>query len=358
MEQIPEIDLEDLLIDVVARGGSDLHIKVGQPPIYRIDGKIHRSTFPVLSKEGTKKIVYGLMNERQKESFMRMLELDFTYELSGVARFRTNAFSQRGHVGAAMRVIPMKIKTIDEWGLPQILKDIASLNRGLILVTGPTGSGKSTTIAAMLEHMNSSFRRHVITLEDPVEFVHSDNLCTIQQRGLGDDIYSFADALKHVMRQNPDVVVVGEMRDLETMQMAIRASEMGALVLATLHTTDAAQTVDRILDSFPSDQAQQIRLEVSIALQAIISQTLLRRLDGSGRTAAFEILICTPGVRNVIREGKAYQIYSLIQTGQKYGMQLLDQSLKELYLSGIVNYGDALSKCSNPQEFERSVSGT
>lgn len=357
MEAGKQIDIEDLLIDVVSRGGSDLHLKVGEPPIYRVDGKITRSKFSTLSRDDTKNIVYGLMSERQKETFMRMLELDFTYELSGVARFRTNVYLQRGHVGAAMRVIPIKIKSIDEWGLPQILKDIASYNRGLVLVTGPTGSGKSTTIAAMLEHMNSMFRRHVITLEDPVEFIHQDNLCTIQQRGLGEDIYSFADALKHVMRQNPDVVVVGEMRELETMQMAIRASEMGALVLATLHTTDAAQTVDRILDSFPGDQSQQIRLELSIALQAVISQTLLRRLDASGRTAAFEILICTPGVRNVVREGKAYQIYSLIQTGQKYGMQLLDQSLKELYLSGTVAYGDALSKCSNPQEFERAVSG-
>ncbi|MFQ5906376.1 MAG: type IV pilus twitching motility protein PilT [bacterium] len=349
--------VEQLLKDVVDKGASDLHLKAGQPPIYRVNGKLEKSRFPVLSKEDTKNIVYALMNEQQKNAFRRMLELDFTYEVPGVARFRTNAFSQKGHVGAALRVIPIRIKTIDEWGLPQILKEIAAYNRGLVLVTGPTGSGKTTTIAAMLEHMNTQFRRHVVTLEDPVEFVHQDNLCTIEQRGLGEDTYSFAEALKHVMRQNPDVVVVGEMRDLETMQMAIRASEMGALVLATLHTTDAAQTVDRILDSFPPDQHQQIRLQVSTVLQAVISQTLLKKLDESGRIAAFEILICTPGVRNVIREGKAYQIYSLIQTGQKYGMQMLDQSLKELYMRGIVAYGDALSKCSNPQEFERSASG-
>ena len=351
------MEVKELLNDVVASGSSDLHIKAGQPPIYRINGKIQRSNFPVLTKEDTKRLVYELMSEQQKSWFRDRLELDFTYELPGVARFRTNAFCQRGHIGAALRVIPIKIRSIDEWRLPEILKDIAEYHRGLVLVTGPTGSGKSTTIAAMVEYLNSLYRRHIITLEDPIEFVYEDNLCTIEQRGLGEDTDSFAEALRHVTRQNPDVVVVGEMRDLQTMQMAIRASEMGALVLTTLHTTDAAQTVDRILDTFPADQHQQIRLELSTALQAIISQALLRKLDGSGRTAAFEILICTPGVRNVIREGKAYQIYSLIQTGQKYGMQMLDQALKQMYMSGVVSYRDALSKCSDPEDFERSVSG-
>jgi twitching motility protein PilT len=349
--------IEELLKDVVAAGASDLHLKAGQPPIYRLNGSIKRSTFPVLSKDDTKQIVHDLMEEHQRDSFKERLELDFTYELLGVARFRTNAFCQKGHVGAALRVIPLKTRTIDEWGLPPLLKEIVSCPRGLVLVTGPTGSGKSTTIAAMIDHLNNTCRRHVITLEDPIEFVHRDNLCAIEQRALGEDTYSFAEALKHVMRQNPDVVVVGEMRDFETIQMAIRASEMGALVLATLHTTDAAQTVDRILDSFPSDQNQQVRLELATTLEAVVSQTLMRRLDGSGRIAALEILICTPGVRHVIREGKAHQIYSLIQTGQKYGMQLLDHQLKDYYLQGVVSYGDALSKCSNPEEFEKSISG-
>ena len=347
--------LDTILKDLVAKGGSDLHMKVGEPPIYRIHGFLQRSHFPVLNSEETKRILFSIMKEEQKKRFLENLELDISYSIPGLARFRVNVFCQKGNVGAVIRVIPLRIRTIDEWGLPQILKKIALLRRGFVLVTGPTGSGKSTTLAAMIEHINSHERRHIITIEDPIEFLHTDKMSTIEQRELGVDTHSFSGALRHVMRQNPDVILVGEMRDLETISMAITAAEMGSLVFATLHTTDAAQTVDRIIDVFAPEQQQQVRLQLSNSLEAIISQTLLPLLKGEGRTAAFEILICTSGVRNVIREGKTYQIYSLIQAGQRYGMQLLDLALKDLYLRGLVSYGDALSKSSNPQEFEQSV---
>ncbi len=348
--------LDTLLRDLVAKDGSDLHMKVGEPPIFRIHGSLKRTQHPVLTSEDTKKILFSLMKEEQRKRFLEDLELDISYFIHDLARFRVNVFCQKGNIGAVMRVIPLKIQTIDEWGLPQILKKIALQHRGFVLVTGPTGSGKTTTLAAMIEHINSLERRHIITIEDPIEFLHNDNMATIEQRELGVDTHSFAIALRHVMRQNPDVILVGEMRDLETISMAITAAEMGSLVFATLHTTDAAQTVDRIIDVFPPEQQQQVRLQLSNSLEAVISQTLLPLVKkDEGRVAAFEILICTSGVRNVIREGKAYQLYSLIQAGQRYGMQLLDQSLRELYLRGVVSYGDALSKASNPQEFEQSV---
>ncbi|MCH7761278.1 type IV pilus twitching motility protein PilT [candidate division TA06 bacterium] len=348
--------LDTLLRDLVAKEGSDLHMKVGEPPIFRIHGSLKRTQHPVLTSEDTKKILFSLMKEEQRKRFLEDLELDISYFIHDLARFRVNVFCQKGNIGAVMRVIPLKIQSIDEWGLPKVLKKIALQHRGFVLVTGPTGSGKTTTLAAMIEHINSLERRHIITIEDPIEFLHNDNMATIEQRELGVDTHSFANALRHVMRQNPDVVLVGEMRDLETISMAITAAEMGSLVFATLHTTDAAQTVDRIIDVFPPEQQQQVRLQLSNSLEAVISQTLLPLVKkDEGRVAAFEILISTSGVRNVIREGKAYQLYSLIQAGQRYGMQLLDQSLRELYLRGVVSYGDALSKASNPQEFEQSV---
>jgi twitching motility protein PilT len=347
--------MDTLLKDLVAKGGSDLHMKVGEPPIYRIHGSLKRTKFPALTGEDTKKILFSIMKEEHKKRFLENLELDLSYAIPNVARFRVNVFCQKGNMGAVIRVIPLKIKTIDEWKLPPVLKKISLLHRGFVLVTGPTGSGKTTTLAAMIEHINSRERRHVITIEDPIEFLHTDKMSTIEQRELGVDTHSFSNALKHVMRQNPDVILVGEMRDLETISMAITAAEMGSLVFATLHTTDAAQTVDRIIDVFPPEQQQQVRLQLSNSLEAVVSQTLLPLVQDDGRIAAFEILICTSGVRNVIREGKAYQIYSLIQAGQRYGMQLLDQALKDLYLRGIVSYGDALSKASNPQEFEQAV---
>jgi len=300
-------------------------------------------------------LIFPIMTDTQKKKFMENWELDISYELNHLARFRFNVFLQKGNIGVAIRMIPIHVKTIDDWGLPQVLKKIALLPRGFVLITGPTGSGKSTTLAALIQHMNTNVRRHIITVEDPIEFVFQDEMCTIEQREMEVDTLSFSESLRRVMRQNPDTIMVGEMRDLETISRAITAAEMGSLVLATLHTTDAAQTIDRIIDVFPPEQQHQVRLQLSTTLQAIVSQTLLPLASGEGRTAAFEILIVTPGVRNTIREGKIDQIYNLIQSGGKYGMKLLDATLKELYLRGLVNYEDVLAKASNPQEFESSM---
>ncbi|MEW6687045.1 MAG: type IV pilus twitching motility protein PilT [Candidatus Edwardsbacteria bacterium] len=349
------MEMDELLEELVLREASDLHLRIGEPPIYRLAGHLVRSEFPVVTEEDTKKLLYSIMSEERQKKFERELELDMSYGIPGISRFRVNVFKQRGAVGAALRVIPLRIKTIDEWGLPQILKELCLLPRGLVLVTGPTGSGKSTTLAAMVEHINRFRRAHLITIEDPIEFIHKDNLACIEQRELGSDTHSFAASLKHVIRQNPDVIMVGEMRDFETMSLAISAAETGHLVLATLHTTDAAQTVDRIINAFPPEGQAQARLQLSSTLQAVISQALLPALDGKRLVAAFEIMVCTSAMRSVIREGKTPQIYSLIQAGAKYGMQNLDQSLKEIYLRGLVSYEDALAKSSNPQEFEQSV---
>ncbi len=346
----------NLLKELVKRGGSDLHLKVEEPPIFRIDGRLVRATeYDVITPEFMKETMFSLMTEKQAERFKKDLELDLSYEIPGMSRFRINVFLQKGYIGAAIRQIPIKIKTIDEWGLPSQLKDIAMYSRGFVLVTGPTGSGKSTTLAAMIEEMNNRVKRHIITIEDPVEFVFEDKMCVIEQREIGVDTFSFSEALKRVVRQSPDVIMVGEMRDLETISRALTAAEMGALVLATLHTTDAAQTVDRIVDVFPPEQQHQVRLQLSNTLRAVISQTLLPLATGKGRIAAFEILIGTPAVKNAIREGKVDQIYNLIQSGGRHGMRLLDQSLKDLYLRGLVNYEDALSKASNPSDFEASI---
>jgi len=349
------VDLDTLLQELAEKEGSDLHLKVGEPPIYRIDGKLVRSEYSVLKPEDTRDLIFPIMTDIQKKKFMDEWELDISYELNHLARFRINVFLQKGNVGVAIRMIPIHIKTIDDWGLPQVLKKIALLPRGFVLITGPTGSGKSTTLAAVIQYMNSNVKRHIITVEDPIEFVFQDAMCTIEQREVGVDTLSFSESLKRVVRQNPDVIMVGEMRDLDTISRAITAAEMGSLVLATLHTTDAAQTIDRMIDVFSPEQQHQIRLQVSTTLQAIVSQTLLPLTSGKGRVAAFEILVVTPGVRNTIREGKVDQIYNLIQSGGKYGMKLLDATLKELYLRGLVNYEDVLAKASNPQEFESSL---
>ena len=349
----PEIDV--LLEELVLREASDLHIRVGEPPIYRIFGQLTRSEFPVITDEYAKKLLYGIMGEEYKKRFEEKLELDFAYGISGVARFRVNVFKQKGHIGAAMRIIPLHIKTIDEWELPQILKKLSLLPRGLVLITGPTGSGKSTTLAAMIEHINQNRSAHIITIEDPVEFVFNDNLSTIEQKELGIDTKSFTSSLRHAVRQSPDVIMIGEMRDYETIALAIKAAEMGHLVLGTLHTADAAQTIERIINVFPPGEQDEIRLELSNILHAVIAQALIPAIDGSGFNAAFEVLTCTQAVRSLIKEGKTPQIYSAIQSGAKYGMQSLDSQLKKLYQEGLIGYEAALSKCSNPDEFEHSL---
>jgi len=346
--------IDDLLRLLVERKGSDLHIKAGEPPVLRIYGDLTRCTnYPPLTANDTRNLLYSIMTPERQRRFEQNLELDMAYSIEGLARFRVNVFQQRGALGSVFRLIPLRVETVDELGLPQVLKQIALLPRGLVLVTGPTGSGKSTTLAAMIDHINRNRRAHIITIEDPIEFMHSDQMSAINQREVEIDTHSFADALRHVMRQNPDVILVGEMRDLETMQLAITAAETGHLVFATVHTTDAAQTMDRIVDVFEPERQEQIRMQLSVVIQAVISQTLLHRCDVAGRIAAFEIMIATPAIRNLIRERKTHQIYSSIQTGHDLGMQALDAHLLDLFRRNIVSFEDALAKSSNPTEFRQ-----
>ena len=352
LEALP---IDQLLEELVLRNASDIHLRVGEPPAYRVFGELTRSELTPLSADELKKLLYAVMNEERRTRFERTCELDMSYAIQGVARFRISVFRQRGEIGAVLRVIPLKLKSIDEWGLPQIIKQFATLPRGLILVTGPTGSGKSTTLSAMVDFVNESRRSHIITIEDPLEYVHHDKQSVVEQREIGVDTRSFASALAHVMRQNPDVIMVGELRDHETMSLAMSAAETGHLVLSTLHTMDASQTVGRIIDAFSPEEQTQVRLQLSTVLQGVVSQTLLRRTDGPGLVAAFEIMTCTPAIKSLIREGKTPQIYSLIQTGSRYGMQTLDQSLKELLFKGIVSAEDALARSANPQEFEGAI---
>ncbi|MCS6775131.1 MAG: type IV pilus twitching motility protein PilT [Chloroherpetonaceae bacterium] len=345
------IHIDDLLRLLVEREASDLHLRVGEPPVMRIHGSLVRLNMPPLTDRDMYDLIHPVMTPEREVRFEQTLELDMSYAVPGLSRFRVNIFRQQGHIGAVMRVIPFRIRTIDELGLPPVTKQIAMLPRGLVLVTGPTGSGKSTSLAAMIDLINETRHGNIVTIEDPIEYVHQDKLCAINQREVGVDTHSFAAALKHVMRQNPDVILVGEMRDLETIKLAITAAETGHLVFATLHTTDAPQTIDRIIDVFEPEAQQQIRMQLSVVLQAVISQTLLIRKDGKGRVGAFEVMVCTSAIRTLIREGKTYQIYTDIQTGQQYGMQTLDNSLLDLVRRDLVEYEDALAKSSNPAEF-------
>jgi twitching motility protein PilT len=329
-------------------------MRVGEPPVFRVHGKMMRTEHPKI--ERVEDYLYPILNDERRARFERNMELDLSHEIEGVARFRVNCFRQRGNMGAVLRAIPMKVKTIDELMLPAITKDICLRPRGLVLVTGPTGSGKSTTLAAMVDHINRNRRCHVITIEDPIEFVHEDIQSEINQREIEIDTRSFAAALKHVMRQNPDVILVGEMRDLETISLAITAAETGHLVFATLHTTDAPQTIDRVIDVFPPEQQNQIRMQLSVTILAVVSQTLIPRSDTKGRIAAFEVMVATPAIRTLVREGKTHQIYSDIQAGGEHGMISLDQFLISLLKRRVITYDDALSRASNPRDFEQLAS--
>lgn len=346
------VTVDQLLYTTVHHLASDLHIKADSPPLVRIHGELVQLEMDPLTPEETKALAYSVLSPSQIARFEEELELDFAYDIPGLARFRGNIYQQRGCVQAAFRVIPYHIQTIEELGLPPVCRYFAERPRGLVLVTGPAGCGKSTTQAAMIDYINSNYPLHIVTVEDPIEFVHEDRLALINQRELDNDTLSFANALKFVLRQDPDVILIGEMRDLETIQLAITAAETGHLVFGTLHTTDAVQTIDRVIDVFPTHQQQQVRMQMAVNLIGVISQTLIKRKDGTGRVAAFETLVAIPSVRNMIRENKTYQISSLIQTGQRHGMITLDQSLADLYKQGIITYQAALEKANNVQEFK------
>ncbi|MFA4043371.1 MAG: hypothetical protein HZRFUVUK_000136 [Candidatus Fervidibacterota bacterium] len=352
---LDDVHIDDLLRIVVEKNASDLHLCVGVPPVLRIDGKLYRTPFMPAEPAQTQRLIYEILTDDQIQRFENELELDFSYSLQNIARFRVNVFKDRGNVAAAFRLIPRRIPSIRELGLPVILEELILKPRGLILVTGPTGSGKSTTLAAMIDHLNNTDSRHVITIEDPIEYMHTHKKCIINQREIGQDTLSFAKALRSALREDPDVILVGEMRDLETIATAITAAETGHLVLATLHTNNAAETIDRIIDVFPAEQQAQIRVQLSNNLVAVLSQQLLPRASGRGRVAAMEIMIATPAIRNLIREGKTHQIPSIIQTSGEFGMQTMDQALRDLYLQGIITYEDAMARAQRPEELKKML---
>jgi twitching motility protein PilT len=349
-----EIQMHDLLERLLTEGASDLHLTVGSPPVIRVHGSLERlEDYPILHPAEIRRLVYGLLTQRQREKLESELELDLSYSLPGKARFRLNVYFQRDAVGAAFRVIPINVRLLEELGLPPKVADFARLPRGFVLVTGPTGSGKSTTLAALIDVINRERPDHIMTVEDPIEYLHLHKTAIINQREVGTDTRSFANALKHVLRQDPDVILVGEMRDLETISTALTAAETGHLVFATLHTQDAPQSVDRIIDVFPPHQQQQVRIQLAASLQGVVTQQLLPTADGTGRALAIEILVATPAVRNLIREGKTHMIYSSMQAGGKYGMRTMDQSLAELAKKGAITYDLALERSHNAEDFNR-----
>jgi len=349
------MEVNELLKLMVDKGASDLHLKIPSHPVLRIDGAlIPQDDLPPITVKSIEDIFERITVPEHRAVFLKTHELDFAYSIPGLARFRVNVLRQRGTMGIAFRYVPFTVPTIDELRLPQIFKDLILKPRGLILVTGATGSGKSTTMAAMINHLNENDRRSIITIEDPIEFLHSDKKCIVVQRDLGDDTESFSIALVHALRHDPDAIVVGEMRDLETISTAVMAAETGHLVLATLHTTDAPQTIDRIIDVFPHGQQGQIRLQLSQVIVAIISQTLLPRIGG-GRVAAFEIMLATNAVRNLIRQEKTFELSSFMQLSIKDGMQTLDQALADLVRSGVVSDEEVLMKSSNPERLKKSL---
>jgi len=342
------MDISELLIFSNNQGASDLHISSGEPPMLRIHGDMQKLDMPPLSREEVHTMLYDILSDHQRKIFEETHEIDFSMTLKDIARFRVNAFVQARGESAVFRTIPTKVLTLEQLGLPKTLAEIARNEKGLVLVTGPTGSGKSTTLAAMIDLINNELKGHIITIEDPIEFVHQSKQSLISQRELGPHTHSFANALRAALREDPDIILVGEMRDLETIQLALTAAETGHLVFGTLHTSSAPKTVDRIIDVFPPTQQGQIRAMFSESIQAVITQTLLKRKDGKGRVVALEIMIGTPAIRNLIREAKISQIPSIIQTSQKVGMQTMDQALKELVQKNIVAKNDVLHLVSSP----------
>ena len=344
------MDITELLAFCVKQGASDLHLSSGLPPMIRVDGDVRRINLPAMDHKQVHALIYDIMNDKQRKDYEEFLETDFSFEVPGVARFRVNAFNQNRGPGAVFRTIPSKVLSMEDLGMGEIFKKIADVPRGLVLVTGPTGSGKSTTLAAMLDYINGNKYQHILTVEDPIEFVHESKKCLVNQREVHRDTLGFNEALRSALREDPDIILVGEMRDLETIRLALTAAETGHLVFGTLHTTSAAKTIDRIVDVFPAEEKSMVRSMLSESLQAVVSQTLLKKIGG-GRVAAHEIMIGTPAIRNLIREDKVAQMYSAIQTGGAQGMQTLDACLKNLMAKGMISRESAREKAKSPEHF-------
>jgi twitching motility protein PilT len=345
------MDIAELLAFGVKNNASDLHLSAGLPPMIRVDGDMRRINLPPLEHKSVHALIYDIMNDKQRKDYEEFLETDFSFEIPGIARFRVNAFNQKRGAAAVFRTIPSKVLTLDDLQAPEIFKRIVDVARGLVLVTGPTGSGKSTTLAAMIDYLNDREHAHILTIEDPIEFVHLSRRCLVNQREVHRDTLGFSEALRSALRQDPDIILVGEMRDLETIRLALTAAETGHLVFGTLHTSSAAKTIDRIVDVFPAAEKTMVRSMLSESLRSVVSQALLKK-TGGGRIAAHEIMIGTPAIRNLIREDKIAQMYSSIQTGQAHGMQTLDQNLADLLKRGLISKTDARSKAQNKESFD------
>lgn len=344
------MDITELLAFSAKQGASDLHLSAGLPPMIRVDGDVRRINLPAMDHKQVHALIYDIMNDKQRKDYEEFLETDFSFEVPGVARFRVNAFNQNRGAGAVFRTIPSKVLTMEDLNMGEVFRKITDVQRGLVLVTGPTGSGKSTTLAAMLDYLNNTKYHHILTIEDPIEFVHESKKCLVNQREVHRDTLGFNEALRSALREDPDIILVGEMRDLETIRLALTAAETGHLVFGTLHTTSAAKTIDRVVDVFPAEEKSMVRSMLSESLQAVISQTLLKKIGG-GRVAAHEIMIGTPAIRNLIREDKVAQMYSAIQTGGSLGMQTLDMCLKGLLAKGLISRDSAREKAKQPENF-------
>jgi len=347
------MDIADILQDVVDLGASDLHLAGGLPPMVRIDGELRGLDYPELTPNKTRELVYSILNQEQRQRLETDWEVDLSYSLYGTARFRVNAYFQRGSLSAALRTVPMNIKTVEELGLPPVVHSFCHKPRGFVLVTGPTGSGKSTTLAAIIDEINQARSDHIVTIEDPIEFLHQHKRCVVDQREVGTDTKAFPVALRSALRQDPDIILIGEMRDLETIQIALTAAETGHLVFATQHTQDAPQTIDRMIDVFPPHQQEQIRVQIAATLEGVVTQQLLPKASGQGRVAACEVLISTPAVRNLIREGKTHQLYTVMQTGGQQGMQTMNAALASLVRRGDITKELALRRSSSPDDLCR-----